>query len=317
MTGTQSTPHPPFSCSLAKTCLPSLPHPSYPPLSPSSPFIPSPSLLPHSPSSVVPMQECPKVRPRRAPTHPLTPYIAAYEEISLQSRKRKKGRGRSLLGPAPHSTPVVNKGSNKLRTPPHNPPPFSYSDYDSNNGHWRRHSLESSRLPQSKRQYTPQKTDRRESDSFVYKRQVTSFDGSGPSSGAPHPHSPHPPPPPHSHSFTAPHAGQDFPRTPFTPPQAPLLSRNPRNLNHHDDFMGPPPAKLARRQSEPFDPHQFRSNTYDPQFHEQLPDEGFYHERYARSERGFRGSERAVSLIDTHHRQNSYHGDRTSHYGHW
>ena len=325
------------------------------------------------------MQECPKGRPKGR-SLPLTPYIAVYDEINQLSRKRKRGgrrqsdsRGQGLLGPAPPTTPVMNKNSSRRSG-------LIQTDKDrESNGHWKRYSVDSSR-PLQKQQYaTPQKTNRRESDSFVHERQVTShgFDKSGPSSLL-HSRSPHHPPPP-PHFFTPPHsshfneddccitfiqpppgmslsepqrrrnfyheqrlslesrppnvhyAEQDFPRTPFPPPQTTLLPRNPRN--HHEDFLGPPPAKLTRRESEPFDQRRFRSNTYDAQFHEQpaLPSDGFYHgrsprsplasfeheHRLSRSERGFRGSELAVSLMDTRHRRNSHHGGgRTSHYGH-
>ena len=343
----------------------------FPPLSPSLPITPS-----------NPMQECPKGRPKGRPLS-LTPYIAVYDEINQLSRKRKRGGrrqsdsrgGQGLLGPAPPTTPVMNKNSSRRSG-------LIQTDKDrESNGHWRRHSSG----PLQKQQYaTPQKANRRESDSFVHERHVTShgFGKSGPSSLL-HSRSPHPPPPPPPQFFTPPnsshfnegdcsitfiqpppgmslsepqrrrnfyheqrlsveprppnvhYAEQDFPRTPFSPPQTTLLPRNPRNHTHHEDFLGPPPAKLTRRESEPFDQRWFRSNTHDPQFHEQpaLPSDGYYHERSPRhvssplasfehrhrlsgSERGFRGSELAVSLMDTRHRRNSYHGGRTSHYGH-
>ncbi|CAI8020118.1 hypothetical protein GBAR_LOCUS12035 [Geodia barretti] len=297
----------------------------------------------------------------------LTPYIAVYDEINQLSRKRKRGGrrqsdsrgGQGLLGPAPPTTPVMNKNSSRrsgliqtdkdqtavrnategkqtrerlvcprttcdesrlwqIRTfkfatfslphPPPPPPPQFFTPPNSSHFNEGDCSITFIQPPPGMSLSEPQR--RRN----FYHEQRLSVE----------------PRPPNVH-----YAEQDFPRTPFSPPQTTLLPRNPRNHTHHEDFLGPPPAKLTRRESEPFDQRWFRSNTHDPQFHEQpaLPSDGYYHERSPRhvssplasfehrhrlsgSERGFRGSELAVSLMDTRHRRNSYHGGRTSHYGH-
>lgn len=96
------------------------------------------------------------------------------------------------------------------------------------------------------------------------------------------------------------HEEQDFPRTPLPPGQ----QRQHKSREFSDALL--PPPKLMRRQSEPYDHNQPHSR--------RMMSDVDYRRRSSGYERGFRGSERAVSLMQNHYEDSSYyrtrHGDR-------
>lgn len=97
------------------------------------------------------------------------------------------------------------------------------------------------------------------------------------------------------------HSEDDFPRTP-------LPDTIPRGLF-------PPPAKLMRRESEPYAHRHSLNNRLDEalqpptMLHHQHRSAGGYERR------GFRGSDRAVSFMENHRKDDFHH--RNSHYSNW
>lgn len=95
------------------------------------------------------------------------------------------------------------------------------------------------------------------------------------------------------------HEEQDFPRTPLPP--RPLRGR--RVSQDLRDSL-PPPPKVMRRESEPYD------RRYSPR-HDQpsrrMSAVSSYRQRSGGYDQGFRGSDRAVSLVQNHYEDSSYH----------
>ena len=95
---------------------------------------------------------------------------------------------------------------------------------------------------------------------------------------------------------------KDFPRTP-------LPSRHQQHEPQDFRDVLPPPAKLMRRQSEPYG---HRCSPGHEQSHRRMMSEVDYRRRPSGYEQGFRGSERAVSLVQNHYKDSSYY---RTHYG--